>query len=651
MIRVASLCVLWAAVAMVVALRGTARAVPTIYTISNYDFQASSTGIQPATLHDGQLSPDGSPIPYWYPITGAGSGVYHVWNPTAADFATAGDNGAPPGTTAGSQCLFNTATTANYQVALASGNAGGTGLQAVTTLSANTRYTMTVAIGSPLGATILDSQSIGFADTATQAFIMSHDDMYPNGWYNLGAGNPQSMTGFQGWGGFGDISLSINANDFIGTNRIKAGDGLLTVLNTAAGTCWTNVRLLSQNWYPRYASGNVTWDNSGTSAWSTASGGPFSSRWASGKDAVFEGNGGTVTVAETIASVNSLSFTTDCRAIPQTTPGYPWIPSYTLAGPGTISLTGDAVITVGAGTNNASNAGGGTALISCPLAGACGMYKAGAGNLVLTGASNYSGGTTVVGGTLMIGNGGTTGSIAGNVNNLANLAFNRSDTVAFGGAVSGTGSVDILGAGPGAKTVFTGTNTYVGITTIHAGSTLQLGGGGSTGSITGDVVNNGTLLFNRSSLTYSGIIYDGSTFFPSTPGGNGYSTIFGGEVAPRRRPDPNGPRLPDARQLSDALYRHHHGVGRGVADHQRVCGHARAHRDEDERERRVLGLGLQWQHGRRERPGDRGARHAPHRLQRRKQQLSVRARLPGSTAPPPAVRPAWAGWTMRPRTR
>ncbi|MFX9347809.1 autotransporter-associated beta strand repeat-containing protein, partial [Acinetobacter baumannii] len=41
---------------------------------------------------------------------------------------------------------------------------------------------------------------------------------------------------------------------------------------------------------------------------------------------------------------------------------------------------------------------------------------------------------------------------------------------------------------------------------ISAG-TLQLGNGGNTGSLLGDVVNNGTLAFNRSDMaTYSGNI-------------------------------------------------------------------------------------------------------------------------------------------------
>ena len=44
--------------------------------------------------------------------------------------------------------------------------------------------------------------------------------------------------------------------------------------------------------------------------------------------------------------------------------------------------------------------------------------------------------------------------------------------------------------------ILTGTNTYTGGTTITAG-TLQLGNGGISGSIVGNVVDNGVLEFNR----------------------------------------------------------------------------------------------------------------------------------------------------------
>jgi autotransporter-associated beta strand protein len=462
-----------------------------------------------------------------------------MWNPGSSSFATAGGNGVLPGTAAGSQCFLNAATTWNCEVGLCNGNSDESYGQSVVNVSYNKRYTMTVAVGSPLGATIMDGQAIDFADLTSKALVLSHEDMYPNGWYINGANNGgvRNMNGFMGWGGFGDISYSLSSNAIIGAGIVHNGDGLLTILGTAAGTAWSNVRMISQNWAPTYGAGTFNWDNNTTSAWASSSGGPYGNNWTAGADAVFEGNGGTVTVAQNITSVNSLNFNTDWTTLGSTAAGYQWIPTYTLkaSGSGAITLTGDAVITVGAGTDSTTpNAGGGCAMISCPIGGTAGMYKAGAGFLLLTGVNNYTGGTTVGGGTLMIGNGGTTGSIVGNVSNLANLAFNRSDTVTFGGNISGTGSVDILGTGASAKTIFTANNTYAGITTVHAGSTLQLGNGGSTGSITGDVVNNGNLVFNHSDkVTYSGVIHDGNTFFPTTPGGNGYSYLYNNEVAQR----------------------------------------------------------------------------------------------------------------------
>ena len=137
------------------------------------------------------------------------------------------------------------------------------------------------------------------------------------------------------------------------------------------------------------------------------------------------------------------------------------------------------------------------------ISGTGSVQQNGIGTTILTGTSNYAGGTTISAGTLQIGDGGTTGSIAGDVTNNGTLAFNRSDSMTFGGAIAGTGSVQQNGIG---TTILTAANNYSGGTTIAAG-TLQIGDGGTTGAITGDVTNNGTLAFNRSdSMTFGGAI-------------------------------------------------------------------------------------------------------------------------------------------------
>jgi len=144
----------------------------------------------------------------------------------------------------------------------------------------------------------------------------------------------------------------------------------------------------------------------------------------------------------------------------------------------------------------------GTWDVTSSIAGATAVAVTG-GTLILSGDSTYTGGTTIGAGTLQLGNGGTTGSIVGDVTNNGALAFNRSDTFTFPGVISGTGSVSQIGAG---TTILTADNTYTGGTTISAG-TLQLGNGGTTGSIVGDVTNNGALAFNRSdTFTFPGVI-------------------------------------------------------------------------------------------------------------------------------------------------
>jgi outer membrane autotransporter protein len=131
------------------------------------------------------------------------------------------------------------------------------------------------------------------------------------------------------------------------------------------------------------------------------------------------------------------------------------------------------------------------------------LIKYGTGTLTIISDASYTGGTTIQAGTMQIGNGGTSGSIIGNVVNYGTLAFNRADIVTFPGVISGTGSVVQAGGG---TTILTAASTYTGGTTIQAG-TLQIGNGSTSGSIIGDVTTNGTLAFNSSNtVSFPGII-------------------------------------------------------------------------------------------------------------------------------------------------
>ncbi|SDY31905.1 outer membrane autotransporter barrel domain-containing protein [Variovorax sp. YR266] len=137
------------------------------------------------------------------------------------------------------------------------------------------------------------------------------------------------------------------------------------------------------------------------------------------------------------------------------------------------------------------------------VSGTGGIEKTGAGTLTLTQDQAFTGTTTISAGVLQLGSGGTTGSVKGNIVDNATLTVQRSNALTLSGTISGSGALVQAGTG---TTILTADNTYAGGTVISAG-TLQLGNGGTTGSIVGNVLNNATLVINRSdALTLSGTI-------------------------------------------------------------------------------------------------------------------------------------------------
>ncbi|MBZ9992169.1 autotransporter-associated beta strand repeat-containing protein, partial [Mesorhizobium sp. BH1-1-5] len=179
------------------------------------------------------------------------------------------------------------------------------------------------------------------------------------------------------------------------------------------------------------------------------------------------------------------------------------------------------------------NAGGGTfdtdsatsLALNGIVTGAGTLTKKGGGTLVLTGANSYQGGTAINGGTVEVSADANLGNAAGaltfdngTLHTTGTFTAARSATLNAGGgtfdtdnstvltltgAVGGAGALTKDGAG---TLVLTADTTYAGGTTIAAG-TLQLGNGGATGSITGDVLDDGTLAFDRNNTyTFAGLI-------------------------------------------------------------------------------------------------------------------------------------------------
>jgi putative flavoprotein involved in K+ transport len=143
---------------------------------------------------------------------------------------------------------------------------------------------------------------------------------------------------------------------------------------------------------------------------------------------------------------------------------------------------------------------------------------------------------------LQLGDGGASGSIIGNVTDNATFAIDHSDTVTFAGAISGTGAFEQLGSG---TTIFAAADSYGGGTTISAGI-LQLGNGGTSGSIVGDVtIDDGATFAIDRSDTY--------TFAGTISGTGAFQQISGYHV-------PNVPRMSDrldgsVTQLHSSAYR------------------------------------------------------------------------------------------------
>ncbi|EBX5855419.1 fibronectin-binding autotransporter adhesin ShdA [Salmonella enterica subsp. enterica serovar Stanley] len=183
-------------------------------------------------------------------------------------------------------------------------------------------------------------------------------------------------------------------------------------------------------------------------------------------------------------------------------------------GTGDVTIAESATLALSQGTLDNNVTGGGQ------------IVKSGSDELIVTGDNNYSGGTTITGGTLTADHADSLGTGA-----VANSGVLQVGEGELENTLSGSGSLVKTGTG---ELTLSGDNTYSGGTTI-TGGTLTADHADSLGS--GDIDNSGVLKVGEgdleNTLSGSGSLVKTGTGELTLSGGNDYSggtTIIGGTL-------------------------------------------------------------------------------------------------------------------------
>ncbi len=357
----------------------------------------------------------------------------------------------------------------------------------------NVGYYGTGTLGIAGGGTVSNTSGvIGYDAGGSGAVTVDGADSTWTNSDQLIVGN--SGTGTLGIAGGGTVS---NTEGYIGRNSGSTGE----VTVDGAGSTWAN-------------SDQLIVGNSGTGTLGITGGGTVSNTWE-GYIGALAGGTGEVTVSgagSTWTNSDQLYVgNSGTGTLTLSDGGRAEAAAVTIANnaasTGTLNIgaaSGDAA--VAAGTLDAASVvfGDGTGtlvfnhmdsdyLFAAGISGA-GEVLVENGETVLTAAATHTGGTTISGGTLQLGNGGATGSVSGGIVNDGTLAIDRSNAFTWAGVMSGSGDFRQLGSG--ATTLTGDSSAFAGATFVDAGALIvngllggtldvgagRLGGSGTVGT-------------------------------------------------------------------------------------------------------------------------------------------------------------------------